>query len=228
MKTFVNNILGRKPATTPVRVPVREGPDYRALEDVVFTESKKNFLQVPRGDAASSAAANANVMKAMDDWPTETPNPKRKGSLSDREIDDLYVKVNNDNYEMCSVKKYDPDGNAERAQQVIQETIAAAFRELDLRRHLAKSHGAETACPMTTGIFAWIAAHAAAEEEAAGRLRVTPWWRILKDGDKLNPKYPGGAEEQARRLRAEGHRVERGRVIRDEGGKLKSWPSNPS
>ncbi len=85
----------------------------------------------------------------------------------------------------------------------------------DLRRQLAEAHGTETACPITTGIFAWIAAHAAAEDEADGKKRVTPWWRVLKDGDKLNPKYPGGVEDQARRLRAEGHPVERGRVIRD-------------
>lgn len=96
----------------------------------------------------------------------------------------------------------------------------------DLRRELAKAHGTETACPITTGIFAWIAAHAAAEDEADGRQRITPWWRVLKDGDKLNPKYPGGVEEQARRLCAEGHRVEHGRVIRDEGGKLKSGRSS--
>jgi len=96
----------------------------------------------------------------------------------------------------------------------------------DLRKQLATTHGTEIACPMTTGIFAWIAAHAAEEDVANGKKRITPWWRVLKEGGKLNPKYPGGVEEQARRLRAEGHRVEHGRVIRDEGGKLKSGRSN--
>ncbi len=69
---------------------------------------------------------------------------------------------------------------------------------------LARRHGTDRACPLTTGIFAWIAAHAAAEAEAEGRRRVTPWWRVLKPGGKLNPKYPGGVREQARRLAAEG------------------------
>lgn len=82
----------------------------------------------------------------------------------------------------------------------------------DLRRRLARAHGTDHACPITTGIFAWIAAHAAAEDEAAGRKRVTPWWRLLKSDGRLNPKYPGGIEEQRRRLEAEGHRVERDRV----------------
>jgi hypothetical protein len=77
----------------------------------------------------------------------------------------------------------------------------------ELRLELAKKHGVDIACPITTGIFAWIAAHAAAEEETAGKKRVTPWWRTLKTGGELNEKYPGGIPEQSKRLRAEGHRV---------------------
>ena len=83
----------------------------------------------------------------------------------------------------------------------------------DLRIAVAKRHGATTGCPITTGIFTWIAAHAAAEDEAAGRKRITPWWRVLKVGGKLNPKFPGGIAEQARRLRAEGHAIEKGKLI---------------
>jgi mRNA-degrading endonuclease toxin of MazEF toxin-antitoxin module len=44
----------------------------------------------------------------------------------------------------------------------------------------------------------------AAEDEAEGKKRISPWWRVLKSDGKLNPKYPGGAEEQTRRLAAEG------------------------
>lgn len=79
----------------------------------------------------------------------------------------------------------------------------------DLRHSLARKHGVDLACPITTGIFAWIAAHASAEREAAGKKRITPWWRTLKAGGELNAKYPGGIAEQALRLRAEGHRVVR-------------------
>jgi hypothetical protein len=78
----------------------------------------------------------------------------------------------------------------------------------ELREGLAKQHGTDLCCPITTGIFAWMAAHAAVEGEATGKARGTPWWRTLKTGRELNPKYPGGLEEQARRLRAEGHGVE--------------------
>lgn len=80
----------------------------------------------------------------------------------------------------------------------------------ELRAAVARRHGATIGCPMTTGIFAWIAAHAAAEDEAAGRKRITPWWRVLKEDGKLNPKFPGGLAEQARRLRAEGHELRPG------------------
>jgi hypothetical protein len=76
-----------------------------------------------------------------------------------------------------------------------------------IRRALAARHGVTMACPMTTGIFAWIAAHAADEAESEGGSRVTPYWRTLKAGGELNPKYPGGIKNLRARLAAEGHRV---------------------
>ncbi len=82
----------------------------------------------------------------------------------------------------------------------------------EIRAALARRHGATLGCPLTTGIFAWIAAHTAAEAKAAGRKRVTPYWRTLKAEGELNPKFPGGIPEVRHRLEAEGHRVEpRGR-----------------
>jgi hypothetical protein len=77
----------------------------------------------------------------------------------------------------------------------------------ELRKVLATKHHATIACPMTTGIFAWIAAHAAVESAAEGKKRTTPFWRTLKSTGELNPKYPGGVEEMTRRLTEEGHRV---------------------
>lgn len=77
----------------------------------------------------------------------------------------------------------------------------------EIRRALAERHGATISCPITTGIFAWIAAHAAAEAEAEGRKRITPYWRTLKPNGELNPKYPGGLPALKQRLQAEGHVV---------------------
>jgi len=77
----------------------------------------------------------------------------------------------------------------------------------ELRAALARQHQVDIACPITTGIFAWIAAHAAEEAAAEGAKRITPYWRTLKTGGELNGKYPGGVAALRKRLRAEGHRV---------------------
>ncbi len=77
-----------------------------------------------------------------------------------------------------------------------------------IRERLAKKHGATIGCPITTGIFAGIAARAAAEDAAEGKKDITPYWRTLKVGGVLNEKYPGGVEAQAKLLREEGHTIE--------------------
>jgi alkylated DNA nucleotide flippase Atl1 len=77
----------------------------------------------------------------------------------------------------------------------------------EIRRRIAKTHKADIGCPLTCGIFSWLSAHTAAEELAKGKKRVTPYWRTLKTGGELNPKYPGGIKEQKKQLESEGHRV---------------------
>ena len=72
---------------------------------------------------------------------------------------------------------------------------------------MAAKHGATIGCPITTGIFAWIAAHAAEEAAAAGAKRVTPYWRTLKVGGELNAKYPGGIANLRKLLEGEGHTI---------------------
>ena len=68
----------------------------------------------------------------------------------------------------------------------------------EIRVALARRHQADFDCPITTGIFAWIAAHAAAEAATEGRKRVTPYWRTLKTG---------GIPELKKLLEAESHKV---------------------
>jgi alkylated DNA nucleotide flippase Atl1 len=77
----------------------------------------------------------------------------------------------------------------------------------EIRAALAKKHKATIGCPMTTGIFAWVAANAADEREQQGEKDITPYWRTLKTGGILNEKYPNGAEAQKLRLEQEGHTV---------------------
>ncbi len=77
----------------------------------------------------------------------------------------------------------------------------------EIRNALARRHGSDIACPLTTGIFAWVAAHASYERTRCGDTDETPYWRTLKSGGYLNEKYPGGLTEQMERLEAEGHSV---------------------
>ena len=81
----------------------------------------------------------------------------------------------------------------------------------EIRAILAEKHGATIGCPLTTGIFAWVAAHAAEEAAAEGEKDITPYWRTLKSGGQLNEKYPGGLDAQAAHLREEGHTIEPGK-----------------
>ena len=93
----------------------------------------------------------------------------------------------------------------------------------EIRAALAKKHNATIGCPMTTGIFAWIASHAADEQRQEGEKNITAYWRTLKTGGVINAKYPGGVEGQKKLLEKEGHRaVQKGKkhIIADYETKL--------
>ena len=55
----------------------------------------------------------------------------------------------------------------------------------EIRAIVAERHGATIGCPLTVGIFAWIAAHAAEDDHKAKRRGATPYWRTLKSGGYL-------------------------------------------
>lgn len=77
----------------------------------------------------------------------------------------------------------------------------------EIRAALARKHGATIGCPITTGIFAWIAANASEERRQKSEGNLTPYWRTLKVGGVINEKYPGGVEGQKKLLQREGHQV---------------------
>jgi alkylated DNA nucleotide flippase Atl1 len=83
-----------------------------------------------------------------------------------------------------------------------------------LRRDLAAIYGATAACPLVTGIFVRISAEAAEEDARAGKKRIAPYWRVVKEDGSLYPKFPGGVQRQAERLRAEGVFVVNGKAVR--------------
>lgn len=72
-----------------------------------------------------------------------------------------------------------------------------------LRAYFARVGGADFTEPITAGVFVSIAAWASFQRQEDP----TPYWRTLKAGGELNPKYPGGVEAQKEKLEAEGHTV---------------------
>jgi 6-O-methylguanine DNA methyltransferase, DNA binding domain len=74
-----------------------------------------------------------------------------------------------------------------------------------IRELLAAKFSTDTACPLLTGMFIRIVAEAAEEDAREGKVRIAPYWRVVKDDGSFNPKLPGGIKRQAERLRAEGY-----------------------
>ncbi len=72
-----------------------------------------------------------------------------------------------------------------------------------IREHFARRSGADFTEPITAGIFVSIAAWASFQRTQDE----TPYWRTLKAGGALNPKYPGGVQAQREKLEAEGHTI---------------------
>lgn len=73
----------------------------------------------------------------------------------------------------------------------------------NIREYFAKQNNADFTDPITAGIFCSIAAWASFQRTED----ITPYWRTLKNNGELNPKYPGGIEEQKKLLEAEGFTV---------------------
>ena len=80
-----------------------------------------------------------------------------------------------------------------------------------IRERLARKAKVDQCCPLTTGIFARLAAEAAEDDRMAGKKRFTPWWRTIRDNGKLIDRFPGGGSIQAARLRAEGFKIRPGK-----------------
>jgi hypothetical protein len=74
----------------------------------------------------------------------------------------------------------------------------------EMRRALAERHGAGASCPLTTSIFARIAAEAALDDYNAGLplSEMTPFWRVIDEKSPIASKLSCGvafiAEQRAR------------------------------
>lgn len=75
-----------------------------------------------------------------------------------------------------------------------------------MRKDFAKANKADATCPMTTSIFARIAAEAALEELDAGKPaeKITPFWRLIDEKSPIAKKLSCGPAFVAKMRRAEG------------------------
>ena len=88
---------------------------------------------------------------------------------------------------------------------LIRRIPEGAFATLsEIRQRLARKHGADTACPLVTGIFLRIASEAAWERMLAGETGVTPFWRAVPPRSPLAKKLTCGPAFVAKMQRAEG------------------------
>ena len=78
---------------------------------------------------------------------------------------------------------------------------------VEICKKIANQHNVKGCCSLTTGIFIMTAANAAEEAAQEGKSLDIPYWRTLKSGGFLNPKYPGGQEAHKKLLEHEGHKV---------------------
>ncbi len=99
-------------------------------------------------------------------------------------------------------------GGIDEIEEMVRTVPAGEVLPADrMTAALAERHGVDFACPLTAGIFLWILANAAEEARGDGEPDGLPWWRVVKKGGELNPKYPGGGALQRERLEAEGRTV---------------------
>ena len=107
-----------------------------------------------------------------------------------------------------SIKKYGgsrmyfaPPADYDMIMKQVPEGMVTTVGEI--RKFFAAESGADFTDPITAGIFVSIAAWASFQRDNDK----TPYYRTLKAGGELNPKYPGGVEAQKALLEAEGHTI---------------------
>jgi len=74
-----------------------------------------------------------------------------------------------------------------------------------MRRELARLHGADAACPVSTAIFLRTVAEAAWDQIEAGTpaAQVAPFWRVVEPGSPLAKKLRAGSDWIAHQRAAE-------------------------
>ncbi|MGZ3691553.1 MAG: protein-glutamine glutaminase family protein, partial [Pseudobdellovibrio sp.] len=126
--------------------PKLTSKDYRELEMKMFKSSNTSDLfSIDRGSPAVARAESEGTIKALNDWPTETANAKRLSGLDNKQIKELYAKVeNNETAGLCNINKYDPNGEIGfcfgRATTAHIEALRAGISKDQVRKVWAVGH----------------------------------------------------------------------------------------
>jgi alkylated DNA nucleotide flippase Atl1 len=72
---------------------------------------------------------------------------------------------------------------------------------------VARRHKASIGCPILTGVGIWLVAHAAHEQGKAGKKRIVPYWRTIRNNGDIAVKSPGSRDQVRKLLQKEGHKV---------------------
>ena len=73
-----------------------------------------------------------------------------------------------------------------------------------IKANLKQKGNVDGICVKVLGIHLRLVAEAAEEE---GWREQVPYWRVVKKDGSLNPKFPGGTDLQAKRLKLEGFHI---------------------
>lgn len=84
--------------------------------------------------------------------------------------------------------------------------VGESLRAAELRERLAAGHGADFACPLTTGIFLRIVCEAAWDEHLSGAPleSVTPFWRAVDVKSAMAKKLACGVDFVVKMRESEG------------------------
>ena len=80
-----------------------------------------------------------------------------------------------------------------------------------IREVLAKEKNVQVTAAIPTGVYLKYIALAAEDEKAEKKIKITPYWRVLKPDGTINPKFPIAVDELMKILKKEGHKFEIGK-----------------
>jgi len=105
-----------------------------------------------------------------------------------------------------------------------EKDVAAVIRKIPkgklmtedlICEHLARQYRAKVASPTITAVLVRVVAFNAEAALAAGKKKVTPYWRVVGHDGNLNEKFPGGFLAQSKKLMLERHALTASKRAKD-------------